>query len=68
MNVLDLGIELDKIKLKFIAIMSIKPIEKEVAEYDDMSGSILIAVILGILLLFVSQPSSYLLERQSSIQ
>jgi len=47
----DLGIEPDKIKRKFISIFSIRPIEKEVADYDDMTGSILVAVVLGFLML-----------------
>jgi hypothetical protein len=50
-----LGIDIDKIKQKFISIMTQRGI-KENADYDDMAGPLLVCVIFGVLLLFVSVP------------
>lgn len=50
---LDLGIEPDKILAKFKSIISQRGI-KENADYDDMAGPLLVCVLFGILLLFVS--------------
>jgi hypothetical protein len=47
---IDLGIEIDKIKLKFLSIVTQRGI-KETAEYDDMAGPIMVCVLFGILLL-----------------
>jgi hypothetical protein len=49
---LDLGIDLEKIKLKFMSIMTQRGI-KENADYDDLAGPLLVCVIFGVLLLFV---------------
>jgi uncharacterized membrane protein len=49
----DLGIDLDKIKLKFMSILTQRGI-KENADYDDLAGPLLVCVIFGVLLLFVS--------------
>ena len=50
---LDLGIDLEKIKQKFMSIMTQRGI-KENADYDDMAGPLLVCVIFGIFLMFVS--------------
>lgn len=47
----DLGIEPQKIGKKFLAILTQRGI-KEVANYDDMTGPILVGVLFGLLLLF----------------
>jgi hypothetical protein len=47
-----LGIDLEKIKLKFMSIMTQRGI-KENADYDDLAGPLLVCVIFGVLLLFV---------------
>lgn len=44
---------MDRIKLKFKSILTQKGI-KENADYDDMAGPLLVCVIFGVLLLFVS--------------
>lgn len=49
---IDLGIEIDKIKQKFISILTQRGI-KENADYDDMAGPLLVCVIFGLLLLLV---------------
>lgn len=52
-RLLDLGIDVDKIKLKFVSVLTQRGI-KENADYDDMAGPLIVCVIFGILLLFVS--------------
>lgn len=47
-----MGIDLEKIKLKFMSIMTQRGI-KENADYDDLAGPLLVCVIFGVLLLFV---------------
>jgi hypothetical protein len=49
----DLGIEFDKIKDKFISIITQRNI-KEHAGYDDMAGPIFIFLVFGMLLMLVS--------------
>jgi len=51
---LDLGIEVEKIKLKFLSLLSYKPIIKDVADYDDMTGPIIVFILFGIFLMLVS--------------
>jgi hypothetical protein len=48
---LELGIEPDKIRAKFLAILTQTSIDKVAAE-DDMAGTILVCVMFGILLMF----------------
>lgn len=50
-NFLDLDIDLDKIKLKFLAIMTQRGFDQnDIAQYDDMNGPVLVAIIFGLLL------------------
>jgi len=49
----DLGIEPDKIKAKYWAILTQRGI-KEVAAYDDMAGTLFVLFVFGVLLLLVS--------------
>jgi len=49
-----LGIEIEKIKLKFLSLLSYKPIVKDVADYDDMTGPIMVFILFGIFLMLVS--------------
>jgi hypothetical protein len=53
-----LGIEIDKIKKKFFSILSYKRIDKDVADYDDMTGPILVFILFGISLMLVSTLST----------
>lgn len=53
LSIIELGIDLDKIKQKFTSIMTQRGI-KENAYYDDLAGPLLVCVLLGVLLLFVS--------------
>ena len=49
---LDLGIDIEKIKAKFMSILTQRGI-KENADHDDMAGPVLVCVIFGMLLLLV---------------
>lgn len=50
---LDLDIDINKIKLKFIAILTQKGFqENDIATYDDMAGPIIVAVMFATSLLF----------------
>jgi hypothetical protein len=44
----------EKIKLKFLSLLSYKPIIKDVADYDDMTGPIIVFILFGIFLMLVS--------------
>ena len=48
-----MGIDIEKIKAKFMSILTQRGI-KENADHDDLAGPVLVCVIFGILLLFVS--------------
>lgn len=50
---LDLGIDIEKIKAKFMSILTQRGI-KENADHDDMAGPVLVCVMFGMLLLLVS--------------
>jgi hypothetical protein len=50
---IDLGIDLEKIKAKFMSILTQRGI-KENADHDDLAGPVLVCIIFGMLLLFVS--------------
>lgn len=52
-HIIDLGIDIEKIKAKFTSILTQKGI-KENADHDDLAGPVLVCVIFGMLLLFVS--------------
>lgn len=47
----ELGIEPEKIKAKFLAILTQRSVDKVAAE-DDMAGTILVLVMFGFLLMF----------------
>ena len=49
----DLGVDVQMITKKFVAILTQRGI-KEVAIYNDMAGTILVAIVFGVLLLCVS--------------
>lgn len=49
----DLGIDVEMITKKFVAILTQRGI-KEVAMYNDMTGTILVGIVFGTLLLCVS--------------
>jgi hypothetical protein len=63
---LDLGIDIEKIKAKFMSILTQRGI-KENADHDDLAGPVLVCVMFGILLLFVRSLCLSILERKSSI-
>ena len=63
---LDLGIDIEKIKAKFMSILTQRGI-KENADHDDLAGPVLVCVMFGILLLFVRPLCLRLLERKGSI-
>ena len=65
----DLGIDIEKIKQKFVSIMTQRGI-KDIADYDDMAGPLLVCVLFGVLLLFVRyivKIISDYVERESSV-
>jgi hypothetical protein len=51
--IIDLGIDIDKIKQKLISVITQRGI-KENSDYDDMAGPLLVCVLFGFLLLCVS--------------
>ena len=52
-STLDLGIDLNQIKMKFFSILTQRGI-KQTASYDDMTGPLIVCITFGLILMMVT--------------
>jgi len=58
-NFLDLGVDIDLIKQRTLAVLKFKELDEKFAKDADMSGPLLIALAFGSLLLMVIYPKKF---------